>query len=117
MQLQMHLSMPIGGEINIHTERRASASKINVRSGRDAEADKPIETEELAHGTLAIFLTGKIYGCLNHDLLRRQAGGSISHSMTSSFAAVTQNDDNNDTSHHNHSLVGQIVIIHHHQHH
>lgn len=109
--------MPTGDEIAIHSERRASASKINVRSGRDADADKPIKTEVLAHGTLAISLTGKIYGCLNHDLLRRQAGGSISHSMTSSFVAVTQKDDNNDTSHHNHSLVGQIVIIHHYQHH
>ena len=82
--------MPTGDEIGIHSKRRASASKINVTSGGDADAGSSIEPEELAHGTLAIFLTGKIYGCLNHDLLSRHAGGSISYSMTSSFAAVTQ---------------------------
>lgn len=82
--------MPTGGAIDIHSEKRASTSKINVTSGGDADAGNPIKREVLAHGTLAIFLTGKIYGYLNHDLLSRHAGGSISYSMTSSFAAVTQ---------------------------
>lgn len=83
--------MPTDGVIENHnSNRRASTSKINVTSGGDAGTGNPIEPEELAHGTLAIFLTGKIYGCLNHDLLSRHAGGSISYSMTSSFAAVTQ---------------------------
>lgn len=82
--------MPTGDVINIHDKRSPSTSKINVKSRGGADAGNPIPPNVLAHGTLDIFFTGKIYGCLYYDLLSRQAGGSISYSITSSFAAMTQ---------------------------
>ena len=51
--------MPTGDAIGIHSKRMASTSKIDVRSGGDADAGSPIPTEVLAHGTLAIFLPEK----------------------------------------------------------
>lgn len=60
----MHISsrVPTGTTLLNHgnTNRRASASKIDVRSGGDADSDDAINTNVLAHGTLA---TGKIYAC------------------------------------------------------
>lgn len=60
----MHISsrVPTGTTLLNHgtINRRASASKIDVRSGGDADSDDAIKTKVLAHGTLA---TGEIYAC------------------------------------------------------
>ena len=53
--------MPTGDAIDIHSERMASTSKIDVRSGGDADAGNPIPTKVLAHGTFAILLRKNIW--------------------------------------------------------
>lgn len=60
----MHISsrVPTGTTLVNHgsNNREVTTSKIDVRSGEDADPDDAIKTNVLAHGTLA---TGKIYAC------------------------------------------------------
>ena len=108
--------MPTGDVINIHSERRASASKIDVRSGGNVDAGNAIPTNVLAHGTLAIFLPEKYMDVLIMNCLVARLLDQFLTQWRHPLPQWLKNNDNNDRSHHNHSLIGQIVIIYHHHH-
>ena len=46
------INLTTGATIGIHSDRRAWASAIDVRSGRDAAGNSAIEAMVLAHGML-----------------------------------------------------------------
>ena len=58
--LQEFLSdLTTGATIGIHSDRRASASRIDVRSGADASENDAIEAMVLGHGMLLAMVVFK----------------------------------------------------------